>query len=190
MNKLALSVVVTAGFAFAQTGWSQQAPPSSPAPAAGSLSNSLGLVVFPAKGQAADVQGRDEGECYAWSKGQTGIDPMAPAPAPAAASTAPTTESNRGGGERVRGAARGAAAGAIIGEVANDDASDGAAIGATVGVLKGGAERRRNKQQAEEQQVAAEKEAVAQQQAANQQQRDQFNKGFAACLEAKGYTVK
>lgn len=188
MNRIMLIAVSTTGLAFAHVGVAQQPPAATPA--AGSLSNSLGLVAFPAKGQAADVQNRDEGECYAWSQGQTGIDPMAPAPAPAAASTAATTESNGGGGERVRGAARGAAAGAIIGEVANDDASEGAAIGATVGVLRGGAERRRNKQQAEDEKVAAQKEAAARQQAANQQQRDQFNKGFAACLEAKGYTVK
>lgn len=189
MKQLAMTFAATIGLALASGVSAQQSAPAAPSPAAKPLSSSLGLVVFPAKGQAPDVQGRDEGECYAWSKGQTDIDPMTPAPAPAATST-PAADPDRGGGERVRGAARGAAAGAIIGEVANDDASDGAAIGATVGVLKGGAERRRNKQQAEEQQVAAEKEAAAQQQASNQQQRDQFNKGFAACLEAKGYTVK
>ena len=190
MSKFAPILAVLVGMGFVHAASAQQGPPATPAPAASSLSNSLGVVVFPAKGQASDVQSRDEGECYAWSKGQTGIDPMAPAPAPAAAAPASTSDSNRAGGERLRGAARGAAAGAIIGEVANDDASDCAAIGATVGVLKGGADRRRNKQQAEEQQGEAEKQAAAQQQAANQQQRDQFNKGFAACLEAKGYTVK
>jgi hypothetical protein len=190
MKKLAQVLAATIGFAFASGGSAQQSPPAAPVPVAKPLSGSLGVVVFPAKGQAADVQSRDEGECYAWSKGQTGIDPMAPAPAPAAPPATSAADSKSGGGERVRGAARGAAAGAIIGEVANDDASDGAAIGATVGVMKGGADRRRNKQQAEEQQVAAQQEAAAQQQAANQQQRDQFNKGFAACLEAKGYTVK
>ena len=53
------------------------------------LSTSLGMVVFPAKGQATQQQSRDEGECYAWSKGQTGVDPLAPPAAtpPAAQST-------------------------------------------------------------------------------------------------------
>jgi hypothetical protein len=191
MNILARTVAVTLGLAFAVPGLAQQPAASTPASPAASMSSSLGVVVFPAKGQAADVQSRDEGECYTWSKGQTGIDPMAPAPAPASSTTTTaTTEAQEGGGERVRGAARGAAAGAVIGEVANDDAGDGAAIGATVGVLKGGAERRRKQEQAEQQQATAQQEAAAQQQAANQQQRDQFNKGFAACLEAKGYTVK
>ena len=59
-----------------------QAPAAAP-PASKPISTSLGMVVFPAKGQTAQQQAQDEGECYAWSKGQTGVDPMAPAPAPA-----------------------------------------------------------------------------------------------------------
>jgi hypothetical protein len=168
--------------ALAQT---QTAPPSKP------LSTSLGMVVFPAKGQKPDQQSSDEGECYAWSKGQTGVDPMAQPSAAAQPAAAPTsTTPAQPGGSRVRGAARGAAAGAIIGEVANGDASDGAAIGATAGVLKGGAEQRKQQAQAQAQAAAAKQQQAAQQQAANQQQLDLFKKGFAACLEPKGYTVK
>jgi hypothetical protein len=158
--------------AFAQT----------PAPAK-SLSTSLGVVVFPAKGQSAEKQSQDEGECFTWSKSQTGFDPMNPAasapPVQAAAPPPPPPS-----GQRVRGAARGAAAGAVIGEVANGDASEGAAVGATVGVLKGGAEKR--KQQA----AAQEQAAQQQQQAAVNEQAALFKKGFGACLESKGYTVK
>jgi hypothetical protein len=192
MKKLAEIFVACVGIVLASGATAQQAPAPASAPAAKPLSTSLGLVVFPAKGQTAQVQSQDEGECYAWSKGQTGIDPMAPAAAPTTTASAPTTsqQPQSGGGERVRGAARGAAAGAVIGEVANDDASDGAAIGATVGVLKGGAEKRKKQQQAAQQQATAQQQAATQQQQANQQQRDQFNKGFGACLEAKGYTVK
>ena len=155
------------------------------------LSTSLGMVVFPAKGQTAQQQSQDEGECYAWSKGQTGVDPMAPPPA-AAAPTQQTASSSRSraGGERLRGAARGAAAGAVIGEVASDDAGEGAAIGATVGVLKGGAESRKKKAQAEADAAAAAKQQTSEQQAAQQQKLDLFKKGFSACLESKGYTVK
>ena len=71
-----------------------------------SLSSSLGVVAYPSKGQSAEQQSKDEGECFAWAKQQTGIDPMATA-------SAPTKESGPavGGGERVRGAAGGAAGG-------------------------------------------------------------------------------
>jgi hypothetical protein len=160
-------------------------PPATPKP----LSTSLGVVVFPAKGQTPQKQSQDEGECYAWSKGQTGVDPMAPAPAatpaPAQQAAAPPPS-----GQRARGAVRGAAAGAVIGELADDDAGKGAAIGATAGVLKGGNEAR--KQQAQAQQDAAKKQeaTVQQQTAATQEQLNLFKKGFAACLEPKGYTVK
>lgn len=160
-------------------------PPATSKP----LSTSLGLVVFPAKGQTPQKQSQDEGECYAWSKGQTGVDPMAPAPAatpaPAEQAAAPPPS-----GQRARGAVRGAAAGAVIGEVADNDAGKGAAIGATVGVVKGGSEAR--KQQAQAQQDAAKKQeaTVQQQTAATQEQLNLFKKGFAACLEPKGYTVK
>ena len=141
------------------------------------LSTSLGLVVFPAKGQDAAKQSADEGECFAWSKGQTGVDPFAPAAPP------PPQQASGPSGSRVRGAARGAAAGAIIGEVADNDAGKGAAIGATAGALRGGAEARRG---AAQQQQAADQQA----QQAQADQRALFNKGFSACLEGRGYTVK
>lgn len=175
-------ILGTSSVVFAQA---QPAAPSKP------LSTSLGLVVFPAKGQQPDQQSRDEGECYAWSKGQTGVDPMAPAAAPAQPAAAATPAAQpKAEGSRVRGAARGAAAGAIIGEVANGDAGEGAAIGATAGVLKGGAEHRKQQAQAQAQAAAAKQQQAAQQQAAQQQQLDLFKKGFAACLEPKGYSVK
>ena len=160
-------------------------PPAAPKP----LSTSLGVVVFPAKGQTPQKQSQDEGECYAWSKGQTGVDPMAPAPA---ATAAPAQEATAAapGGQRARSAVRGAAAGAVIGEVADDDAGKGAAIGATAGVLKGGAEKRRAQEQAQQDAAKKQEATVQQQTAATQEQLNLFKKGFAACLEPKGYTVK
>jgi YMGG-like Gly-zipper len=153
------------------------------------LSTSFGMVVFPAKGQTAQKQSQDEGECYSWSKGQTGVDPMNPAatapPAPAPVEAAPPQ-----GGQRARSAARGAAAGAIIGEVADDDAGKGAAIGATAGVLKGGANSRQQQAKAQEDAAKQQEAAAQQQQAATQEQLNLFKKGFSACLESKGYTVK
>ena len=87
------------------------APAATPAPTAaaapGSLSSSLGVVVFPAKDQSSGQQSTDEQACYGWAKSKTGIDPAhitAPQPADSQASS--------GGGERARGAARGAAGGA------------------------------------------------------------------------------
>lgn len=161
-----------------------------------SMSSSLGLVVFPAQGQAPDKQAADEGECFAWSKGQTGIDPFAPPPAqaPAQASAPPPPPPPAATGARVRGAARGAAAGAVVGEIADNDADRGAEVGAALGVMKGGAETRQARRAQQEQaqvQAQQQQQAAAQQsQAAQKSQRDTFNKGFAACMEAKGYTVK
>ncbi len=156
-----------------------------------SLSTSLGVVVFPAKGQTAEKQSQDEGECFTWSKSQTGFDPMnpsasAPPPQTAAAPPPPPPQS----GQRVRGAARGAAAGAVIGEVANGDSSEGAAVGATVGAMKGGADKRRQQAAAQEQAAQQQQAAAQQQQAAVNEQANLFKKGFGACLESKGYTVK
>lgn len=168
-----------------------QAVAQAPAPTASQpISTSLGMVVFPAKGQSPEKQAQDEGECYAWSKGQTGVDPMAPPPAAAQPAAQPAQAAPAADGSRVRGAARGAAAGAIIGEVADDDAGKGAAIGATAGVVAGGRQSRKNQQQAAQQATQQQQQATQQAQAANQQQVDLFKKGFAACLEPKGYTVK
>ena len=138
-----------------------------------SLSSSLGVVAYPSKGQSATQQNKDEGECFAWAKQQTGIDPMAVA-------SAPTQESGpaTGGGERVRGAARGAAGGAMIGAIAGN-AGKGAAIGAVGGTLLGGHRARQNKE-ARQQQAEQAKGASIQ----------QFNKAFAVCMEGRGYAVK
>jgi hypothetical protein len=94
------------------------------------------MVVFPAKRQTPEQQAQDEGECYAWSKGQTGVDPMAPPPAAAQPAAQPAQSKSTADGSRVRGAARGAAAGAIIGSISGD-AGAGAAIGAGSGLLFG-----------------------------------------------------
>jgi hypothetical protein len=182
------SVALAALFTFWIGATMAQTPPASPASSSKPLSASLGLVVFPAKGQTPTKQAGDEGECFAWSKGQTGVDPFAPAPAPAQ-TAAPPAESKKGG-ERVRGAARGAAAGAVIGEIADNDASEGAAIGAAAGAMKGGAESRRAKKEAEHQAAAQAQQATEQQKAVQSEQLALFNKGFAACLEARNYTVK
>jgi hypothetical protein len=147
------------------------------------LTGSSGLVlgqqpvVYPAKGQTPEQQKKDEGECYTWAKGQTGVDPAALAQQ-SASQPAPSGPQ----GERVRGAARGAAAGAVIGEIANDDAGKGAAVGAAAGVVAGGAKQRRQAQAQQQQQQ--------QQQQAAQNALANYQRAYAACLEGRGYTVK
>ena len=157
------------------------APSATPAPAASAtavqpISKSLGLVVYPAKGQSSSQQSVDEQECYNWAKTQTGIDPQAPAPVAAA-----PVESKQGG-QRVRSAARGAAAGAVIGEVANDDAGEGAKVGAAAGVVAGGHKAREDKRAQQEQ-------SKNQAQAAQTERAATFSKAVGTCLQGRGYTT-
>jgi hypothetical protein len=123
-------------------------------------------IVYPAKGQSADQQKKDDGECYTWAKSNTGIDPAAVAAAPPPPPPGPT-------GDRVKGAARGAIVGGAI------DGSDGARTGAAVGVVAGGAKSRQK-------QAAAAQSADSQKAGAI----DTFNRAKAACLEGRGYTIK
>ncbi|HLX23746.1 MAG TPA: hypothetical protein VKR38_10400 [Usitatibacter sp.] len=125
---------------------------------------------FPAKGQSADQQKKDEAACGSWATDQTKYDPANPPQAPAA-QQAPVT----GSGAR----ARGAAAGAIIGGATGGDAGDSAVAGAVAG---GVVQRNRNRQAA-----AQQNQANAAQQQAGQ---DAYFKARGACLEGKGYTVK
>jgi hypothetical protein len=121
--------------------------------------------VYPAKKQTAQQQKTDDGECVAWAKKDTGIDPVA-ASQPAPQKTGPAV----GGGERLKGAAGGAVIGGIAGN---------AGAGAAVGTVVGGAKARQNQ--------------GAQNQQAQQQQQGALNtyyKAYAACMEGRGYTVK
>ena len=68
--------------AFAATALAQ----TTPAP---TLAASMKLSVYPAKGQSSTVQGKDEAECYNWSKQQTGFDPANPPPTAVAQKVAP-----------------------------------------------------------------------------------------------------
>ena len=138
-----------------------------------SLSSSLGVVPYPSKGQQPSQQTKDEGECYAWAKQQTGIDPVAVANAPVS-DGGPA----HGDGERVRGAARGAAGGALIGAIAGDTGK-GAGIGAVAGTMAGGRNARQNKASRQQQAQQAKSSTL-----------NQFNKAFCACMEGRGYTIR
>jgi hypothetical protein len=123
-------------------------------------------VVYPAKGQSAQQQKKDDGACYSWAKTNTGVDPAAVAQA-----APPPSGPAVGGGERVRGAARGA----VVGEVAGGNAREGAAVGAVVG----GSRARKNQAAQQQQSQDQKKQAM-----------DTFYRAYGACMEGKGYTVK
>jgi hypothetical protein len=160
-----------------------QQPAGGAPPAAASLSQALGMVVYPAQNQTKEQQNADEQACYAWANQQTGIDPAKVKPnTDSAARAAGAKMDSAATGAAVGGAARGAAKGAAIGAIAGD-AGDGAAIGAAAGAVAGRRAKRRAVSQAEQQ-------GAAQAQAQAAQQIDTFKKAMAACLEGKGYTIR
>jgi hypothetical protein len=129
--------------------------------------------VYPAKGQTAEQQKKDEGECHVWAVQQSKYDPTNP-PKQAAAAKPPTTATGTTPGAGVGGAARGAIVGGIMG-----DAGAGAAAGA---VAARGQSRRQNAANAQQQQQSATQQ--------NQAGMATYQKARAACLEGRGYTVK
>jgi OmpA family protein len=137
------------------------------------------LYVYPEKGQSAQQQQKDQGECHGWAMQQSGYNPRAPQPAP------PPPPSTAPQGQVARGAARGATVGVVGGAIAGDPGK-GAAIGAASGALIGGM-RRRDEQRAQQQQY---EQATAQQQAMQAQGNDAYNRALAACLSGRGYTVR
>lgn len=133
------------------------------------------LYIYPNNGQSEEQQEADQYQCYGWARKETGFDPMA---TPQATEPPPQQEAKKGGVGR--GALRGAAVGAVI------DGSDGAKTGALAGGAVGGmrrADQNRKQQHAQEQ---WEQEQAQQYQAA----RNNYNRAYAACLEARGYTVR
>jgi hypothetical protein len=133
-------------------------------------------IIYPSKGQSPQRQQSDTAECQLWAKQTTGIDPVVLAQQGATQPTAPPPQ-----GQVLRGAARGAAGGAAIGAIAGD-AGKGAAIGAVTGTVASSMRQRRNQ------------EAAAYQSQSNQQQVSQqlatFNRGVAACMTGRGYTIQ
>jgi len=186
LSTLTVGLLATGIAQNSQSEPAQQPASSALNPTPESIHQRLGVFVYPAKGQTAEQQQKDETECYAWARSQTGIDPNGPATAPAAT---PEKVSNPANGARVVGAAKGAAGGAAIGAIAGD-AGKGAAIGATVGTMKGGAQKRKGKKAAAQQQKQA--AALAQQQAAatDTQKIDTFKKAYSACVQGRGYTAQ
>ena len=158
------------------------APTAAQMDAAAAQFKSLGLLAYPAKGQSADKQKKDQAECYAWSKEQTGFDPATAAAvnkdSVAKAAEAQTAEATKG--TAVKGAAKGAAAGALIGAAAGD-AGKGAAIGAAAGGVGGRSAKKRADKQAGA-------DAAASATAASNKQVDDFKKAIGTCMTGRGYT--
>ncbi len=143
--------------------------------------NPIGRVIYPASDQTPEQQKQDEQECYTWSSQQMGgWDPIAEYQKAnqAVGGEAAAAQSAQGGA--VRGAAGGAVAGVAIGAIAGD-AGKGAAIGAVAGGLVGGRRSRKQASQAE-----AEAQKIADQFNASL---SQWDRGYTACLQGRGYTV-
>ena len=128
--------------------------------------------VYPAKGQTAEQQERDQFECHEWATKETGVDPVQLAEQKLAAPT-PSTH----GGGAAGGAAIGAVGGAAEGDAAAG-AERGVGIGRMIHVLKA-------KRQLREQQSATTQEG-----AAIHGQLDTYDRAYAACLTGRGYSVK
>ena len=137
-------------------------------------------IVYPSKGQSAEQQQRDQGECMAWAQQTTGVNPTAVAQG--LANQPPPPQRGPLEDERLQGALVGALGGMAIGAIAGNKAGKGAAIGAVVGTVAGGV----HQQQKDE---AAQAQTYANQQQA-QQALASYNRAYAACLEGRGYTVK
>ncbi len=130
--------------------------------------------VTPPKGRTADQQERDQFDCHQAAQKETGVDPVALAEQKLGGAT-PAARKEGGGAER--GALLGALRGGMDGD-AGAGAARGAGMGRMIEVL-------RAKRQLREQQSTATSDG-----AAVHAQLDAYDHAYAACLTARGYTVK
>ena len=197
IRRLAIIVTLCSSTQFlVQATATAQAPTSAPA---WSPSKDIGVFVFGKNGQSADQQLKDESDCYGAAKQQTGIDPKAPMTPQkteeqkAAEQKAAAQNADAPKGGRVKGAARGAAGGAAIGAIAGD-AGKGAGAGAVAGTMRGGAQQRQATAAAQKQAAAnvaaQQKQAEEQAKLAHAEGLDTFQRAFAACMDARNYSVK
>jgi Glycine-zipper domain len=173
-------------------------PPATPPPPF-SAAQKIGMFAYPRNNQNNDQQLRDEYDCYTSVQQQTGINPDMGAPSGPSAAEVQAAQQQAAAnapeaqGGRARGAARGAAGGAAIGAITGN-AGRGAAVGATVGTVRGGRQQRaaneQSKQQAAQSAGAQLQQQSNQAKAAYNKQMDTFKRGFSACMDARGYSVK
>jgi hypothetical protein len=190
-----LFAVCTGSLASAQ----QDASSSASATPAWSPAQNIGMFAFPKNGQTADQQVKDESDCYGMAKQRTGLDPQKAAPAGPTAEQVQAAQkqaaenADQVKGARVAGAARGAAGGAAIGAIGGS-AGKGAGAGAVAGTMRGGAAQRSANAQSQ-QKAAAQAKANLQKEheqelLAHKEGLDTFQRAFAACMDARGYSVK
>jgi hypothetical protein len=172
---------------------------STAAAPAWSPSKDIGVFVFGKNSQTPDQQLKDESDCYGAARQQSGIDPKAPAAAgktteqKQAEQKAAADNADTPSGGRIRGAARGAAGGAAIGAIAGDTGK-GAGAGAVAGTMRGGMTQRQASAAAKKEaaaKVAAEQKAEEERnKLAHSEGLDTFQRAFAACMDARNYSVK
>jgi Glycine-zipper domain len=176
----------------------QAAAPAGPPPPF-SAAQKIGMFAYPKNNQSNDQQLRDEYDCYTTVQQQTGINPDTPAPTGPSAAEVQTAQAQaaenapEAKGGRARGAAKGAVGGAVVGGIAGN-AGAGAAVGATVGTVRGGRKQREANEASQQQAAQAAgtqmQQQASQAQAAYNKQMDTFKRGFSACMDARGYSVK
>lgn len=190
------AALCSASMAVAQQGAST---PQTQSALAWSPAQSISVFAFGRNGQSQDQQLKDESECYGVAKQQTGFDPQKNGP------TAPTAEQveaaqkeaaqNAGQqkGGAVKGAGVGAGGGAAIGAITGSPGK-GAGVGAVAGTMAGAARQRSANGQAQQQAAVQAKATLEkehqQQMLAHEEGLDTFQRAFAACMDARGYSVK
>jgi hypothetical protein len=136
--------------------------------------------VYPDREQSPQQQEFDRGQCYTWAVQQAGFDPVNPR-----VDAGPRPQYQEPSSGPFRGAAGGAALGAAAGAIGGSPGT-GAAVGAGVGFLFGGVRRARQ----EEEQRQIQQQYEMQQDAAFAQGKANYDRAFAACMGARGYTVR
>jgi hypothetical protein len=166
MTRALLALLLASAPALSQTAQPAPAPAAQPIPAPAPAPAQVVLAPrFTAlQGQSADRQALDDAQCQNQATQMTGFVLGSQPPAPTAQQGAT--------GNRVRGAAVGAATGAIVGS---------AGSGAAAGTVAGGSANRSQRRQAEK----ADRQARAQW----DQQQQAWGKQYAACMQARGYSV-
>ena len=128
--------------------------------------NPANHAIFPAKGQDADQQMKDQLAAYNWATRQTGWDPYKAHDKLVSQGHAAEQTAEQAKGGLLGGAARG----------------KGAAIGATAGGLTGGMRSRRTQREAQ----SATDQAID----TFNRQFANWDKNYVAAMEGHGYTVK
>jgi hypothetical protein len=129
------------------------------------------LYVYPAKGQSAEKQARDQQDCHEWAVRQTGVDPEK-----LAEQSAKPSDPGRGG---LAGMAEGAGLGALAGA---GEGAAGAARGVGIGRVVSMVRARRAREQQHDAYMQAHEEEEA--------QLAKYDRAYSACLSGRGYTVQ